>query len=456
MKTKLFFIVIFLITSIGVKSQHLLELYSLRSVVPQAQNVQAAFVPENHTLSISVPFANVGGSFQSDFAVEDIFSKKNDGTNNYSYDFNNFLSKINRQSVDINTEGFVNILNIGFKPKNNSNTYYSIFANFRSKSAINIDKSIVGILDDGIGFGDVINFSRNAAFLNVFWEAGLGYSQNLKNVTFGFRVKYLNGMLNANMYSSANANSSLTIDRNDISISVLNAPVIYTSGFDIIENPDNITNLLLSNNIGFGIDLGLKYEINDWLYSEISLNDLGMIFWNDSTTKYTLNDVDVNYPGIIKTESFSLNNNDFNSYLIFDDVLDLFSFEEEKNQTYSQGIGSTFFFSTSAKVKELHTFSALLYKNNLSFISPLFYGASYTLQHKDHLISLVGTYSNKQIGIIGVSMATRLGPVQLYTLLNTNIRAEIAKVEYINNVSASFGLNLLFGGSKQSEKEKNK
>ena len=52
--------------------------YELRDIVPQAQILQPAFIP-NNSVTVSLPMLNFGSSFQADYKIEELLSYNDQG-----------------------------------------------------------------------------------------------------------------------------------------------------------------------------------------------------------------------------------------------------------------------------------------------------------------------------------------------------------------------------------------
>jgi hypothetical protein len=197
--------------------------------------------------------------------------------------------------------------------------------------------------------------------------------------------------------------------------------------------------------MGFSVDLGAVYRLNDEWEISSSILDLGVIYWKHDVKSYVNNG-----------KSFSLNGIDIKDYItgedldtdsiievITDSIADVFTLDEV-NDNYSTPLTPKWYFGGKYKLTEQHRFYGTV---NLQFFragirSALSLGYEYKL---DKYLSVTANYSifSGSYANIGVGVQVRAGPVQFY-VMSDNVLAAFNFFNY-QTIHYRFGFNLLFG-----------
>tara|TARA_B100000676_G_scaffold50449_2_gene49532 strand:- start:3436 stop:4887 length:1452 start_codon:yes stop_codon:yes gene_type:complete len=114
-----------------------------------------------------------------------------------------------------------------------------------------------------------LNASSN---VNIFTESALGYSIKSEDLLYGFKIKYLQGLVYSELDNLSDNSSFFITDT--------------TTGF--MGEAKYLINQSVGGS-GFALDLGLIYEYSNKIKLGISINNLfGQINWNDNNMTYNL------------------------------------------------------------------------------------------------------------------------------------------------------------------------
>lgn len=143
--------------------------------------------------------------------------------------------------------------------------------------------------------GTTYDFSNFAINTTLFNEYSVGLSRQIdRQLTVGFKLKLLSGIgnidtRNTDITLSTNTEYTTLKAKYEIYANLpgLNIPIDGDSAdFDNADMDDisvsSIPSFLFSENIGFGLDMGFHYKVNDRLTLSASLLDLGYISWKSN------------------------------------------------------------------------------------------------------------------------------------------------------------------------------
>lgn len=136
--------------------------------------------------------------------------------------------------------------------------------------------------------GTTYDFSNFAVNTTLFNEYSVGLSRQIdRQLTVGFKLKFLSGIGNIDTrntditlttspeYATLNAKYEMYVN-----LPGLNIPIDGDSAdFNEADFDDPAVNDFFSENIGFGLDMGFHYKVNERLTLSASLLDLGYISW---------------------------------------------------------------------------------------------------------------------------------------------------------------------------------
>lgn len=286
------------------------------SLVTKAQNDGIGF-----TLLPQMPFANYynpGIRMEQRGMIGVMFSNVNYSLYNSSVKYKNlfgndetvvdavkFVNSLKDDNV-INSNISLDFLNVGFRVQK---LFFNIDWRLRMTGQFNYSKDFVGFFVYGnghyMGADNPCDFSLGLE-ASVFHEFGIAaqYEVNDK-LTVGIRPKILSGIVNV---SFDNEETKIYTDPNsyaitaDVNLNIKMASLLEGTCRKIGDMPKMVDSIAardmmdFGENIGFGVDLGASYIINDHFGVAAGIYDLGYIKWTKATTKtvdkkdVTLND----------------------------------------------------------------------------------------------------------------------------------------------------------------------
>lgn len=271
---------------------------------------------------------------------------------------------------------------------------------------------------------DNIDFDYTSRFEYHF---GLSYTLLGDKLTLGVKAKFINGLQNASVeYFNGlfETDSSVT---NYFQLTSTADYLINTS--NIVPISENLHRMLgtlnyysITNNRGYGFDLGIKAKMGEKLQINASILDIGKINWNTNLVNYESN-IDILYNGF----TFDLNQDETEGFFI--DLLD--SLKNEFNPIESSNSYTTTLVpSIYSSISYLHRKSEIgILFNRINFTTPLtslglYY--KFPIREKAYL-NIQYMYVGKVYNNIGVSLVYNLDPIMfyimtdnLYSLLNVN------------------------------------
>jgi len=430
----------------------------------------ACFIP--YDWYVGVPgFSNVNISFYNtsifykNLIVIDSKGKADDVT------INKFLKSIPKNSW-LNTEISLELLGFGFRQYN----YFFTFA-YRLKvdASLKYSKSLFRFLlqdtplpnsIEDIDYYSKVNIEAN---MKIYKELCFGFQgQILDNLYIGVRPKILLGLLdfktNAfNAKFSTNVNDNLIAGNYNINLNIASVFPFYKkdSGGNIkidigslfssgIGNK-KIINDMFTKNLGFAIDLGAVYRINQEIRVSASITDLGFIRWKSSALKISTDpnansfdfsrlDVD-ELLELLKTGSINANkNNDFFNGVICSEINSYITMLTSKIMI------DCYFDLTPSNRFILQGKGYILGKNFLPQLTLAYNGTFY------NAIDVVVSYSmmKKSFANLGIGLGFRMGPAHLYfgtdnvlAAFSKNTKDVIAPVNLFNASRVDFTFGLL-------------
>lgn len=425
---------VFLIPTFGF-SQYGIGLYHLGNNVVQTNHMNAAFVPDAR-IWVGLPLS-LSFDLHSSHSFEDYFTKS-EGKQNLDYD------KILANSRDRNAsiiQGRLNTFSFGYRLPDGQSTAY-FFTNERVNGFISYPKDIITLLNKGnIALLEKdVKLSNLRASTTYFREIGLGYTADQSDaLTIGIRLKYLNGIFNASSDAQTDITYRTGENKFETSLDISNA-VMHTSGFS-----DGSFNVLKGAGKGFGMDLGLDYEVNRLLSVNAAVNDIGRITWEKGVVNYALPDTSVRYDGII-IDKFRDDITD----VIRDTINNVVGTVDTSATSYKTWLNANLVLGLRAQFGKKHeayfTASSTFYYGRPKTVL----GVGYGYKPKDWIkASLTIVKPPKQLVDIGGSLVIDAGPVQWFVAVDKVLGyRNVAKA---TGADVSIGLNLLFGRPKRKD-----
>ncbi|MGW8121015.1 DUF5723 family protein [Roseivirga echinicomitans] len=415
--------------------------FQLRELVPQAQSLQPAFIP-NNTFTFGLPTA--GFLAQSDFRLRDLISKP-DGDINFEINFDVLLAAsadINRVSTDVTS----NLFYAGYKTKNGG---FSLFANARATVDLIYGKDFMEFLANGNSnrIGAEINISESRIFANSYHEIGLGHARKLlgERLTVGARVKLITGLFHASTAEGARGTLYTNEIDNSWRVSLKNA-TINTAGLDLLFNSDDYeSNAALSyamsnQNKTVAFDLGAKFKVSDRLTVEAAMNDIGTIKWKEQVRNYNAMDTTVTISGI-QLRGYESSSDSFR-----DSIQNKFR-SNETQRAFSTSLPMRTYLAASLSLSPNDKFTLIAFNNHVfNEIDPSL-AVAYNHTVNKFTFGVLGSYRGPQNEFnMGMNIAADIGPIQLYVATDNALVSN--RPEQYSKFDLRFGLNLMFGYKK--------
>lgn len=297
--------------------------------------------------------------------------------------------------------------------------------------------------------------------LHGFHELAAGFNRSFsEKISIGARLKYLKG------FSSIQANNlNMTVKRNGNTIQVKPNSTIRTSiPTTIIENEEgysadielddsSLNDLLNPSNNGWGIDLGITYQMTPKLRFGASVTDLGKIKWKQNLNHYTLNTeftFSEEMVGNSQAEGYEEESGDYWEALK-STFMENMKYQE-KPKSYSTSL------NTKIKMTAEYDINQLI---RLGMLGSIQRGAdkwrpSVSVGGNIHPASwleasLYYTAAYKTADNLGLGFNFNLGSVNLF-LASDNILAAF-NYKNANYLTTRFGINLVFGRNKATGEE---
>lgn len=197
-------------------------------------------------------------------------------------DFIDHLHKKNRLNLHLNLEVF----SFGFKTKH---LFVTVSDRIKTDAYFFYPKTLFKLpLQGNMDYIDEpAEFNNLAINANIYNELGVGFRYQINDQwAIGFKPKFLIGLANIKTNSShfkftTNPNNyDLTMEENFSVNTSLPVDIQNLEDFDI----NTLKNII--NNMGFAIDLGVQYQINEKWSVGAAVSDLGFIHWETYPTNY--------------------------------------------------------------------------------------------------------------------------------------------------------------------------
>ena len=431
MKKAIFFLFIAVFSAVSAFSQSV-EITNFMRLNPYSSNNNPAyFMP--YKFHVGIPgVANVNFSvYNTGLIYKNLFTLDKDGRPlKITPDkFINSLPKNNWLNSELNLE----ILGFGLRVKR-----FFITFGYRLKfeERFRYSKDIFNLLAGNLAQDNKGNYIftkespavlRMEPSLNLYQELSVGLQAQITDQLYvGLRPKVLFGVINLttdNLYIKTYTDpEDYTIYGNyDVGLKVASVIPFYKKDEHgeiqfTTEEMLNIKAFNLSKNLGFGIDLGAVYRINQQLRVSASITDLGFIRWKGSPLSLTVKSPKKEYyefSGFTETHIRNFIENGININV---DSLVNNTFSRETGKPYTTALTSKIMVEGSFDVTPSNRFTVQLkgYVIGKQFLPQFTVAYNGTFFN---LIDVVLSYSmmKKSFANLGLGLGFRLGPVHLYT-----------------------------------------
>ncbi len=436
----LFLLVLFVSNA---QAQSGISLYHLTNHTYQGNNFNPAFFPDGKFFLGIPAISGIYVDVNSPVSYKDLAGVDEQGGK--FWDFGNFVDLAENRNY-IQAEAEVSTLYMGFRPK--STFGWSVFVRERiTANGFYGDDEVQFAWNGNAGLvGRDVDISSTLVDARYYREYGLGLWTSIPNkaINMGVRVKYLNGMISAITDSKFDGTVEVGSDyahRFDLSSATVN-----TSGLNILDSDELSSHLISNGNIGFGVDLGTHWKINEYVSAAVSVNDLGFIRWKVDPENYLLLDTAFVFEGVSDLKELD----NFGEAL--DSLLEKFV-DTTTTRSYTTGLNTRAFGSMFLQLTPNDLFSATMAGYWVQDQVKMQYALGYTRTVGDILSASVNVIRTPQQGFdVGVGLAAKFGPVQMY--MASDKLARIWNVPETQSVNLRFGINFVFGKPKTVKDDK--
>jgi hypothetical protein len=446
-------IIVFFVSQgpVRIFAQHELTLYNMQ-IVPQRIFQNPAFIPDQK-LFIGIPvLSGVQSAYANPFSYSDVIER--DSYDSVTFKVENFLGKITKND-QLRLYYNMDILSVGTQVSK-GRFFLGFSVRERLSQHIMIPENLGNLLWYGNAapqiFGQYANVAPSAN-VTAFDEWGVsfsGYAMNRK-MTWGGRLKYLSGKINATTTKSV---FEVYTDTSTYNIHMRSDFEMRTSGINDIEHylDQRFTSLVFPGNNGFGVDLGLSYQFNDHINVNASVLDIGFITWKSRTMTFISHNPgeEFTFEGLtLKDFVEMLSDLDTFGQKMTDSILDLVHIDSVYDVKYTSWLPVRYNIGGSYSINEHHRFNLLL--NGISWNHHFYPALSVSYYYQlPRILGLMLSYNifNRQFTNIGAGLSVSAGPFQLY-VISDNVPGLIFYRE-TNNFSIQFGINISINPKKDA------
>jgi len=448
--------------------------------IPQNHFLNPAIKPSN-SIYIGLPvLTNINAAINNNFLeLTDVFTPdlKADSIisfQNPNFDLNRFANKL-KEHNNISADFNIQLFGLGFMIGKDLNIFIDI--NDRINASASLPKDLMKLYIQGPE--QFQNLSIDLSGLNMkaqyFREFGVGFSKNITSkLRIGAKAKMLVGL---GSFSLDNRNMTLKVN-DDYSQTINADATMNASGkerfstlktdLDSMKNKGNAFRGLLSfgkdymktpfSNLGFGIDLGAVYNLNNMFSFSASITDLGFINWKDDLKSYdakqTFNFQPVSLADVVN-QTISID--DFKSMIL--DTIKASFIENPSPSSFRTYLPAGVLLGANINLLNVLSFGVLseskIYSGQIK--------EAVTLSANAYLgkilsASLSYTSANYSFNNFGFGLAFKAGPAQIY-LIADKIPVNWSKVYFKKNgdyspmrfpdqwntLNLQIGMNITFG-----------
>ena len=458
-----------LIVSNLTSAQELNNTLYLMKNVPQSNQLNPAIQPECNVFigfpglsSIYMNYSNNG------FTYDDII-KNGTGLQKDSLviDINSFHDALQSTNI-ISTQLDYTYFSFGIRAKK---MFFTLDLSSKIDTRFGFDKGLISFLKNGNAsyMGQTANLGGLGLEGTAYNEVALGVSKQVtEKLTVGIKAKALFGV--ANTYMDESDLSVYTSESGDLvrlhskQLMKVSMPLDITQktaddGTNYIDDIDVLDDDMDANffsgidNKGFAFDLGATYQFDEKITFYASILDIGGIKWNDSYELYQ--DATFDWKGGDWSQSGNSNDPNYREIEdvmedLTDSISDAFRFRD-KTGSYSKALPTKVYLGGSYELNERLSLGAVSRTEiNDGKLHPSLTLSANTRVIRNFSASLSYSMVNNSYNNVGVGLAAKLGPFQLYAV-SDNILAMNPNTAKVANIR--FGLNMMFGCRKKSKKK---
>jgi len=453
---KIFIIIVLSALGHTSRAQSNMTLYNMEPI-PQRLSVNPALAPDCKWYLGMPALSSADFSFESnalDFISLNSALVPKAGTDSFTLDLTQLSSVLDKEtyiSLGINQEW----INFGFRIKK---SMFTFGITEKVKTRIGIPNDLFKLAFEGNGGSNLgYDFNFNFAFDVLHTrEYALGFNRSLLRgkLKVGGRLKYVQGF---NVLETKKNDIIFRTDPNSFAYKVTADIEVNSSSpvFSDSAGSGNIVQIITTpGGVGYGVDLGVSFELTKRIVLTASLVDIGRINWTNN-----LRNVQSKNPGA----SFEYKGIDIREYIgdstsggrgfeaLADTLLDVFALDTSKN-SFSTGLLGEFYIGGNFKLNDRHNAGILM---NGSFYNKKFY-PSVTLSWNSkfgRILALSASYTmmSGSFTNFGLGLGINLGPEQFYLVSDNLIGVALGNVK---TVSVRFGWNHTIGRRKFEKQQR--
>ena len=322
--------------------------------------------------------------------------------------------------------------------------YASFFINERAAFFLYYPKDLVSFLWQGntAVAGRTIELNALHAEMLMYREVGMSYSFPVnRRLRLGFQLKYLVGL--ANVHIPRNSTVDLDVDPRTFEHRlrfeqwrVRWAGLPLDSALSLGTN-FAMTDLILNDNRGYALGMGMSYRVTPFTDLHVSLRDLGFIRWKSNTFSYMLEDNMITVDGVEEEERVEDLGSELSEAFVLEGTDDPYTTFLHYNllSTLSWRMTRDNYLSASLGLQRVPS-------RDLGYIRA-YYSVSYMRQLWRRLSASVFVIRYPQRFTMGTALAYQVGVFQLHGAVG-NILG-LFDVPNIHVVDFNIGLNIVTG-----------
>ncbi len=436
----------------NVKAQDGNTIYFMNNI-PQSNYSNPATLP-NCNFYLGIPgISSLGINLDNgSFSYNDMFSRRSDDS--LMLDKEKLLGALkdnNKLSYDFTEQLFA----LGFRVKRN---YFTLSAATKISTNFNYTKDFMTFLLKGNEpfIGKTANLGDSKLGLNAYNEIALGFSREInKKLTLGLRFKYLMGIVN--VYTERSS-LLLTTDANTYALTASSDFLIHSSSpFDSLQSIDkqmkNMNSSSFTKNNGFAFDFGGEYRLNNQWAFGMSIVDLGSINWKSNVTEYRSKNPNkqITFSGFDFNEAFPGGNLDSTVIdNLIDSIQNALGIDEFDGSSYRAPLKTKLYTSVAFSLTRNDRFGLLMRNDfaneSVNTLLSVSYnrnvGRWFSITLSNTIVA--GTFFNP-----GGGFSVNMGSFQFYLIGDHFSSLYLADMK---NMGIHFGMNLLFGRTKQGSR----
>lgn len=411
-----------------------LNLYNFRNV-GQSNLMNPGIRPQaNFTFGLPSFYVSVQSP---EMTLADLFNKNENPDST-------FKRIVRDPNLSFNNMGISTVIDpifIGFGIKKN---YFSLGVQVSYDFYGSPPKDILGLMLGSTFFQNSLNRQvdlGNVDFNTTAWLGyHIGYTREInKKFSLGTRIKYLQGIMNANI-----ERSTFKLSTNEDSLYIKAGFRANTAGIDNYENRKISGYSDLFSGAGWGLDFGANYKFNQHVSVSASVVDLGYITWDKNTKNYNMETKEFNYKGVDIKDINQIDSVEKRITELQDSITKKVFVPTESTNSYTTNINTKLYLGAQYALNYNNMFDFVFFNNfGYKTFNPAL-SVAFTKKVWSILdLRISGTYYNKTFSNAGAGFSLNLGPFQTY-LFSDNLIA-VMQYDEAKFINIRAGVNWNFG-----------